>query len=483
MYREKIPSWIKRFDFLLLDIIAIEIAFFAAYIIRHGYDDVRMPRVYAEVVVALMVISVIECIFFQSYANILKRNQYEEFKAVFKRVTYIMVLLVIYLYLTKNAEVYSRIVYVMTWEIGIIVTFLFRGIWKKVVNHILNDRDQKLTSFIVVTTSNRVEKIIQSVSGNDGASGNYMISGIAVIDKDMTGEKIHNIDVVAGRDDIEDYLCRNWIDEVLIYLGDTEKELETTLIEDCSTMGITVHKYLAKELKSTKDGVKFVQTIGDYSVLTYSVKIITVRQMVIKRAMDIIGGLIGMIATVLIFLFVAPAIFIKSPGPVIFKQWRVGRNGKKFQIYKFRSMYLDAEERKAELMAKNKIKDGMMFKLENDPRIIGGEKGKGIGNFIRNTSLDEFPQFFNVLKGDMSLVGTRPPTLDEWGKYKFHHRKRMAIKPGLTGLWQVSGRSDITDFEEVVKLDTEYINNCSVSYDILILLKTIKVVLFRSGSY
>ena len=203
----------------------------------------------------------------------------------------------------------------------------------------------------------------------------------------------------------------------------------------------------------------------------------------LKRCMDIVGGLVGMIITIIIGIFIAPVIFIKSPGPVIFKQWRIGRNGKKFQIYKFRSMYLDAEERKAELMAKNKIKDGMMFKLENDPRIIGGENGKGIGNFIRNTSLDEFPQFLNVLKGDMSLVGTRPPTMDEWEKYKLHHRKRMAIKPGLTGLWQVSGRSDITDFEEVVKLDTEYINNCSISYDILIILKTIKVVLFRKGSY
>ena len=483
MYREKIPSWIKRFDFLVLDIVALEISFIAAYLIRHGFDDLNVPAVYANVVIALMILSVIECIFFQSYSNILKRNQYEEFWCVFKRITYITVLLIVYLYLTKNADTYSRIVYVMTWEIAIIVTFLFRNIWKKVVNNILDDRDKKPTSFIVITTADRVNKVIESVSGNDGASGNYVISGIAVIDKDMKGQKVQNINVIANSEDVEDYLCRNWVDEVLIYLEEKEKDLEVQLIEDCSTMGITVHKFLAKELRSTKDGVKFVQTIGDYSVLTYSVKIITVRQMVIKRAMDILGGLVGMIATVLIFIFVAPAIFIKSPGPVIFKQWRVGRNGKKFQIYKFRSMYLDAEERKKELMAKNKIKDGMMFKLENDPRIIGGENGKGIGNFIRNTSLDEFPQFFNVLKGDMSLVGTRPPTLDEWGKYKFHHRKRMAIKPGLTGLWQVSGRSDITDFEEVVKLDTEYINNCSVAYDIKILLKTIKVVLFRSGSY
>lgn len=125
---------------------------------------------------------------------------------------------------------------------------------------------------------------------------------------------------------------------------------------------------------------------------------------------------------------------------------------------------MDAEERKAELMSQNKM-EGLMFKMDYDPRIIGSEKKdkngnpKGIGNFIRKTSLDEFPQFWNVLKGDMSLVGTRPPTVDEWEQYELHHRSRMSIKPGITGMWQASGRSDITDFEEVVKLDTEYIEN------------------------
>jgi lipopolysaccharide/colanic/teichoic acid biosynthesis glycosyltransferase len=125
-----------------------------------------------------------------------------------------------------------------------------------------------------------------------------------------------------------------------------------------------------------------------------------------------------------------------------------------------------------------------MFKIECDPRIIGSEKGngKGIGNFIRNTSIDEFPQFWNVLKGDMSLVGTRPPTLDEWGKYKLHHRVRLAIKPGITGMWQVSGRSNITDFEEVVELDKKYISEWSIGLDIKILLKTLLVVLKKDGS-
>ena len=157
-------------------------------------------------------------------------------------------------------------------------------------------------------------------------------------------------------------------------------------------------------------------------------------------------------------------------------------------MYKFRSMYMDAEERKKALMEQNKISDGMMFKMDDDPRIIGSEKkdknGKprGIGNFIRRTSLDEFPQFWNVLKGDMSLVGTRPPTLDEWEKYDLHHRVRMSIKPGITGLWQISGRSDITDFEEVVRLDREYIQNWSIWLDFKILFKTVGVVLRHEGA-
>ena len=143
-----------------------------------------------------------------------------------------------------------------------------------------------------------------------------------------------------------------------------------------------------------------------------------------------------------------------------------------------------SEERKKELMKQNRVSDGLMFKMENDPRVIGSEKGpgKGIGNFIRKTSLDEFPQFFNVLKGDMSLIGTRPPTVDEWEKYELHHRARLAIKPGLTGMWQVSGRSEITDFEEVVKLDTKYISEWSFMLDIKILFKTVLIVLGQKGS-
>jgi lipopolysaccharide/colanic/teichoic acid biosynthesis glycosyltransferase len=179
---------------------------------------------------------------------------------------------------------------------------------------------------------------------------------------------------------------------------------------------------------------------------------------------------------------------MSSPGSIFFVQERVGRNGKRFKMYKFRTMYLDAEERKAELMAQNRVGDGMMFKLDYDPRIIGnrllpdGTIKEGIGSFLRKTSLDEFPQFFNVLRGDMSLVGTRPPTMDEWEKYEPHHRARLSFRPGLTGLWQVSGRSNITDFEEVVKLDTAYIDEWSIGEDVRILARTVMVVLGNDGA-
>ena len=138
---------------------------------------------------------------------------------------------------------------------------------------------------------------------------------------------------------------------------------------------------------------------------------------------------------------------------------------------------MDAEERKKELMEQNKVKDGMMFKMDDDPRII-----KGIGHFIRKTSIDEFPQFWNVLKGDMSMVGTRPPTLDEWEKYSPRHRIRMATKPGLTGMWQVSGRGNITDFEEVVKLDERYIREWNFALDIKIILKTVGNMVSGDGA-
>ena len=231
-----------------------------------------------------------------------------------------------------------------------------------------------------------------------------------------------------------------------------------------------------------------VEKVGKYTVLTTSMNYMTPKQAFMKRTLDIIGGLVGCVITGILFIFIAPAIYIQSPGPIFFSQPRVGKNGKIFKMYKFRSMYMDAEERKAELMDQNRVKDGLMFKLEFDPRVIGnkvlpdGTRKTGIGEFIRKTSLDEFPQFINVVRGELSLVGTRACLESEYAAYAPHHRARMAVKPGITGMWQVSGRSKITDFEEVVKLDTQYINEWSFGLDLKIILKTVKVVLTGDGA-
>jgi len=199
------------------------------------------------------------------------------------------------------------------------------------------------------------------------------------------------------------------------------------------------------------------------------------RWLVAKRAGDIVFGLLGCILSAPIIAIVAIPLKKESEGPLFFKQQRVGKNGRIFNIYKLRSMYVDAEQRKEALMAENKM-DGHMFKMDDDPRITK------VGSFIRKYSIDELPQFFNVVKGDMSIIGTRPPTVDEFEMYESRHKRRLSMRPGISGMWQVSGRSDIQDFEEVVELDCKYIDEWSPMLDIEIFFKTIIVVLTHKGA-
>ena len=288
-------------------------------------------------------------------------------------------------------------------------------------------------------------------------------------------------------EELEQLIRENNLDQIYIIQKHGE-ELPFTqqYVDICIDMGVTVR--LVVDFYKKRRAYSYVSTVGTYPVITYHTISLNTYEMAIKRLMDIIGGMVGILLFSPVMLVTAVAIKLDSPGPVIFKQTRVGQNGRNFKIYKFRSMYLDAEERKAALMRENKMSDGKMFKLDFDPRVIGnrilpdGRRKKGIGDFIRRTSIDELPQFFNVLKGDMSIVGTRPPLIDEVAQYELHHRARLAIKPGITGLWQVSGRSNITDFEEVVALDTQYISEWNIGLDIRILLKTVMVVLKEDGS-
>jgi exopolysaccharide biosynthesis polyprenyl glycosylphosphotransferase len=194
--------------------------------------------------------------------------------------------------------------------------------------------------------------------------------------------------------------------------------------------------------------------------------------LVAKRTMDILGAIVGLMLTSIIFLVVAIAIKIENPkGTVFFSQTRVGKNGKEFKMYKFRSMVSDAEEKLNDLLKFNEV-TGAMFKMKNDPRVTK------VGRFIRKTSIDELPQLWNVLKGDMSLVGPRPPLPREVEQYTEYDKQRLLVTPGCTGLWQISGRSNV-GFKEMVELDLQYIRNRSILLDLKILFKTV-FVLFGS---
>ena len=338
-----------------------------------------------------------------------------EFKNTLKHVFLVAVFEVIYLFLSQSGEQFSRLSFLWFIPAAVVLVYLERIIWKTYLLRHKRLFYEKL-KLLLVTTREEIESTLERVRIN--SFNEFEIIGIAFADSSAgENEKIRNIPVVCGAADIPDYIQTRWVDAVLFATG-KQKLIPEGLVNTCINMGVTVH-YRLEQLEGWT-GNQYINRMGGYTVLTSSLRFTSARQVFMKRALDILGGLVGILITGIITIFLAPAIYIASPGPVFFSQVRVGKNGKRFKIYKFRSMYMDAEERKKELMAKNEMQ-GFMFKMDADPRIIGsGPDGTrhGLGWFIRKTSLDEFPQFLNVLKGDMSLVGTRPPTEDEWNQYK-----------------------------------------------------------------
>ncbi len=470
MYEKSNSRWWKHWDFTLLDIVCMEAAFWFAALVRNGTHIER--QLYLHISVILIVFNIFVVFFNESYRGILKRTSLAEAKKCLTQVIYIIGVLLVWLFMTREIEAYSRSVYILFGVFYMALTWLGRYLLKRYLQR-RGRANHGNHSLVIVASQESAGTVVTHICENN--FGEFQITGIAIPDANLPGGGyIAQFPVVASGDDILPYLKENWVDEVFICLPD-DMPLSYTLMNSCAEMGITVHLRLTDIVSQGMN--QTVEKIGNYTVLTKSVRMVTVREKFLKRAMDIAGRLVGLVITGIAFLIVAPAIYIRSPGPVFFSQTRIGQNGKRFQIYKFRSMYLDAEERKKELLSQNQVRDGMMFKIEDDPRII-----KGVGQFIRRTSIDELPQFWNVLKGDMSLVGTRPPTEDEWEKYEPHHRKRLAIKPGITGMWQVSGRTQIKDFEKVVALDTQYITDWSLGMDVKILLKTVRTVATREGA-
>ena len=427
----------------------------------------------------ICLIDVCTAFFLESYRDIMMRGYFREFTAVLKHVGVVCGIETAYLFLSKRGGDFSRISYAVFVISAVILLYAERVLWKTYLRwHKKKLPGKKL--LLLITTSDIAEHVVKIIKENQ--YNEIELGGLVLLDRsDMKGKDILGERVVCRKDEMLDYIQTRWVDAVLLNVNKKEA-LSDDLVNTLITMGVTVHQKIAELGRISRN--QQLQAVGGYVVLSSNIRIAAPRQLFMKRLIDIIGAVAGLAVTVVLTVIIAPIIYLNSPGPIFFSQTRVGRNGRKFKIYKFRSMYPDAEQRKKDLMKDNQM-NGYMFKMDADPRVIGsGPDGTrhGIGWFIRKTSIDEFPQFWNVLKGEMSLVGTRPPTVDEWEKYQYHHRGRLAVKPGLTGLWQVSGRSSITDFEEVVRLDVEYIQKWDMGLDLKILLRTIGVVLSGRGA-
>ena len=482
MYRKDSEGWLKHADFIVLDMICLQLAYVLAYAVSgYGVNPYAMI-IYRNMAVFLELANLVVIFAYGTMKSVLKRGYYRDFVVTINHSIMVGALAILYLFLLQQGQDFSRLTLILTVVFYAVITYLVRELWKRLLRKKMEDGGER--KLLIITSEDVAEQVVYNMQENNYAR--YSLAGVVVIDADWTGRMVKGVPVVANEENAAMYVCQEWIDEVLIVISEV-LPYPTELIEKLTETGVTVHLNLAR-ITNVTGKKQFVEKVGNYTVLTTSINYASTRQLMLKRLMDIAGGLVGCILTGIICIFVGPAIYIASPGPIFFAQERVGKNGKKFKMYKFRSMYMDAEERKVELMKDNKLGDGKMFKLDFDPRVIGnkilpdGTHKTGIGDFIRRTSLDEFPQFFNVLKGDMSIIGTRPPLISETSLYELHHRARLAIKPGITGMWQVSGRSDITDFEEVVRLDKEYITNWNIGLDIKILFKTVMVVLKKDGS-
>lgn len=461
-----------RVVFWFFDLLFILLALATSYAIRFGFSKFAFDvPVYRNLAILIILLQLLVTLAIQSYSTILSRGLWKEFKAVLKHSIFMLCGIVVFEFAIQKSDIYSRFTILFFVALCPIYMFVERQIIKFAIRKFsLNSKNK--TSVLIVTTYASAPEILNEVTKDQDVRvcGVVDLSNIA-----NNGDRVNSVPIVANRDNALEYIRTHWVDEVFIYEPTNNKiKLNNDFFEACCEMGVTVHLSI-NEIDSYSFNETYAQRLYGKMVISGSYTVYKPFQMFVKRILDIAGAIVGLVLTGFLFIFVAPMIYIQSPGPIFFSQERVGKNGKTFKIYKFRTMYPDAEQRKAELMRENKM-DGLMFKMDDDPRIFP------IGKFLRKTSIDETPQFWNVLLGSLSLVGTRPPTKDEYDQYDFHHKARLAMKPGITGMWQVSGRSNITDFEEVVRLDRSYIEKWSIGLDIKILLKTVLVVLKGEGS-
>ncbi len=439
-------------------------AFYWSYIASGGIVPID-SMVFSFTILTLMFINSYTMGKFGLYSEVKPKTYLNLAWSVFKAVFLDFSFLSAGLYFFKDLD-YSREFVAYCAVLTLLLTLICR-IFVQVYLEKFSIKGFNVSRILIVGDARRSEQVARVLT-DQVSWGHQIVGRLRVRDESAASDK-----ALGAIHDLPTMVTQHAIDEVVFAVsGDRSVDLEPHL-DFCYKVGIPVR--ILPGLWNSKEYLLGMEICQGVPFLTMRAAPFNASGMLYKRILDLVGGLVGTLIFLLIYPAVAIAIKMDSAGPVLFKQMRMGQHSRVFGLYKFRTMCADAEAKKAGLMTENEM-NGAIFKLTDDPRITR------VGRFLRKTSLDEFPQFINVLRGQMSLVGTRPPTLEEVEKYKPEHLKRISAKPGITGLWQVSGRNKITDFEQIVALDCQYLDNWRFYHDVRILFKTIFVVLQRKGA-
>lgn len=458
-----------------IDFVLINAAFALAYFIRY---ELRFPITVAEanyvayteyipitllLAAGLLVIYRIEGI----YNYVRGRSWLEEFYGLITA-TFTGIVILVFVFFFFRPQYYSRLIYLYAGILIVIFLTLARVIMRLVLGR-LRKRGIGVDRAILVGGGEICRALMRNVLAQPDLG--YQIEGF--VDDDPDKGDIGNFPLLGSTDQLSRLIRERAIDEVIITLPWHARERIVSIIETVEAEGARVK--IVPDLFQLSLSQIAVDAVGGIPLIGVKEATFSPSALAIKRAMDVLLSVALFIVALIPMAIIAVLIKLSSPGPVIYSQLRVGRGGKLFTAYKFRTMRVGAEEERDALLPLNEA-SGPMFKIRNDPRITS------IGKWLRRTSLDELPQFWNVLNGDMSLVGPRPPLPTEVAKYQDWHKRRLDVSPGVTGLWQVSGRSELT-FDEMVMLDLYYIENWSPWLDIWIMVKTIPALLTARGAY
>ena len=463
-------SILKKID-IWLDTVVLISAFLLAYYLRKANGVVGGLDNYVWLLLFAVPCWLSLLSHYRFYESQRTRSYTGILQAIIKVQTFSAVMLAAVIFILDPHD-YSRILFAHF----ILISFLLLIVCKVMVKMILSRLrffGYNLRNILIIGTGQSARRVYELVSDRK-KWGLNVIEMVALADNCKGGATTGNSYPVRSVNEVVNICKERNVDEVFIAMDSCDSNNLTAAIEELQSMGLTVK--VTMDFPAPCNYKTDISLFNDeIPTLTYGSISLDGGQRLAKRSLDIVGSLVGLTVTTLLLPFIALAIKLDSPGSILFGQPRVRENGRRFICWKFRTMHVNAEEQKQKLMALNEMK-GAMFKVKNDPRVTR------VGRFLRKFSLDEFTQFWNVLRGEMSLVGTRPPTPDEVDSYQNWHRKRISIKPGITGLWQVSGRNHVQDFDDVVRLDLLYIETWTIWLDIKILFKTPLVMLSHNGA-